>query len=219
MMKNIAVIGMAVLLVGGVAAADVVDGDFPGERYQLQITKEAGIGTCECLDRYTFQVQDQGSGLPINSLDVTVSGPGLHHEQFDLAGQRITPQEDTIFGLISPIDTVILLDWAGLSGNEPTEPLVSDNSCEPESGTWSLYSPVTGYGSPLTGVVVELASPAATPVDVLQVVNKCGEAFDYSVRVSNDAGAGETFAGRIPEPATLGLLCLGGLALIRRRRR
>ena len=222
MMKNIAVIGMAVLLVGGVASADVVDGNYLGTRYQLEITKEAGVGSVESLDRYTFQVQDQGSGMPINALEVNVSGAGVHHEQFNPGGlgSADTPTPKPYSGLVSPIDTLALLEWSDLDGSELTEPLVDPNtSNEPVSGTFAgAQAEWTGYGSPLAGTVVNLSSGIATPVDVLQVVAKSGTVFDYYVRVSNEVGEGEAFEGQIPEPATLGLLCLGGLALIRRRR-
>jgi len=217
MMKHIGVIGLAIVLVGGLANAAAVDGDFPGERYVLEITKEANIGVCECLDRYTVAVVDQGSGLPINALEVRVSGAGLHHEQYVFGGQQITPKPvSALGGITSPIDTTILLNWGDLTGYVPTEPLVPNDSCEPAQA-FTAYGGITGYGSPLTGTVWSDVA-AATPVNVLQVVLKCGTAADFSVAVSNAAGEGETFEGTIPEPATLGLLCLGGLALIRRRR-
>ena len=216
MMKNIALIGMAILLVGGLANAAQVDGDYPGTRYLLEITKTAGVGSSECLDRYEFTVLDQGSGLPVTALEVDVSGTGVHHEQFDFGGRQITPKLSTMVSTASPIDTTMLVDWGDVPGFEATEPQVdSSTSTEPSSGAFPVTG-ITGYGSPLTGTVFDTGE--GTPLDVLQVVIKCGTAADYTVSVSNGAGEGETFEGTIPEPATLGLLCLGGLALIRRRR-
>ena len=216
MMRNIAVIGMAVLLVGGLAYAEQVDGDYPGERYVLEITKTAGVGASECLDRYEFTILDQGSGLAVTALEVDISGTGVHHEQFDFGGRQITPKLSTMVTTASPIDTTMLVNWGDVPGFEATEPQVdAGTSTEPSSGAFPVAG-ITGYGSPLTGTV--FSTGEATPLDVLQVVIKCGTAADYKVAVSNAGGEGETFEGAIPEPATLGLLCVGGLALIRRRR-
>jgi hypothetical protein len=216
MMKHIAVIGLAMLLVGGLTNAAQVDGDYPGERYVLEITKVAGVGSVECLDRYEFAIVDQGSGLAVTALEVDVQGPSVHHEQFDFGGRQTTPKLSTMVPTASPIDTTMLVDWGDVPGYEAAEPAVdSSTSTEPSSGTFPVTG-ITGYGAPLTGTV--FSTGEATPLDVLQVVIKCGTAADYRVSVSNGAGEGETFEGIIPEPPTLGLLCLGGLALIRRRR-
>jgi hypothetical protein len=105
------------------------------------------------------------------------------------------------------------------------DPIVVNPITEDSSGTGS---PVTlpstleaGMGTFLSGTVA-LPSNTATSVPLAWLVIPNGQSVDYSFSVGGaQAGQSQQFAGSIvvPEPATMGLLAIGGIAALIRRRR
>ena len=74
-----------------------------------------------------------------------------------------------------------------------------------------------GHGDPTDAFTV--LGQFATPKDFLQIVIPEGDSVWLSVNIL-DAGQKTQFAGtQVPEPATMTALALGGLALLRRRRK
>lgn len=56
-------------------------------------------------------------------------------------------------------------------------------------------------------------------LDLAQIVIPAGESVNYNMQVSVQGEAAQVLSGTIPEPATLALLTLGGVAALIRRRR
>ncbi len=74
-----------------------------------------------------------------------------------------------------------------------------------------------GHGESASSFAL-LPAAAATSVDLLQVVLEEGAKALLTVSVVNEQLERSQLRMEIPEPATLSLLALGGLALLRRKR-
>jgi len=128
--------------------------------------------------------------------------------------------------VISQLDNLLVPEQRGTSfANlattqvKPT-PGVSNGAFPSGSGTWSLYSQVTGFSQAYTKyhVVIDndliaeaLANPQQTP-GFAAIAKK-----DFSIVFTFDGSSGG--GPQLPEPASLGVLALGGLSLLARRRK
>ena len=119
-------------------------------------------------------------------------------------------------------DTHILL--SGIT-EVPTGSLTETNDGTNPAGLtlekFSGYPALSGLGSFGHGATdaFTVLGQFATPKDFLQIVIPEGDSVWLSVNIL-DAGQKTQFAGtQVPEPATMTALALGGLALLRRRRK
>ncbi|NBB95939.1 MAG: PEP-CTERM sorting domain-containing protein [Planctomycetes bacterium] len=201
-MKKAALFIILVLAVAGPLNAEPV--------INLEIDKTTGdIAGAGLHDIYTFTATTGGEN--INAVD-----GGSVTAGFSSAGKFFQIWESGFGGPTpSPIDPgfpVAETHWDITDGTwveQPTE----DND---ESLDDLFDGTLCGYGSSLTATGVFTGGSSA---EVATIVVPTGEAFDYEIDMSySGADDPESFAGTVPEPATLTALGLGGLALLRRRR-
>lgn len=175
----------------GVAVADNTDGSgFTGTKYTLTLTSDEGA---------------------IKGVDMqVVAAVSFYNEAY----------RGTVFGPGSgpptsyDVDTVFLFDKSGLieiSGEDDTTP--PDASWLTASNIYSAFSFTTGTpftSAPVLQVIVPDGAAAPT-FDDLSKSNDLGVAAQVDI--------GGSLVNITPEPATMSLLGLGGLAMLRRRRR
>ena len=122
----------------------------------------------------------------------------------------LVPAEDILTQLGSPLD----------EGNDGSNPAGLALELDPP---FAAFVPVVGVGTFGHGEGASsfalLPAAAATSVDLLQVVLVEGTKARLDVAIVNEQLERSSLGMEIPEPATLSLLALGGLALIRRKRR
>jgi len=131
--------------------------------------------------------------------------------------------------LISQLDNLLAPEQRGSSFTNLLTTVVSPVPVLPGgafptgSGTWNLYNKVTGFSQAYTRyhVVIDndliaesLVNPNLTP-GFAAIAKK-----DFSIVFTFDgSGGGGPPLPNVPEPASLGVLALGGLALLARRRK
>ena len=155
------------------------------------------------------------SGETINGIDLKFTGP-LHQEWVPFMATFFdTPTLDNAAYLSAELlarDTHILFETAAL--NTVLYPALEDNPT-PASGTGTyLGNPNEPVGQRM---VFAITSPT-DPMDFAQIVMAAGAQCTMNGTVSRADGTEFPINQVIPEPASLTLLCLGGLALLRRRR-
>ena len=228
-MKRIAVMLLVAAVFAGTANADILL--FSGARYDVSITDPVNV--CAGLIAFTLQFTNNtgDAGFDAGSVDGVYFGytgiTGDLHQEYSAALEPITPTSDKTFA--SAIDTHFVDSSASML---VVSPATEDNGVAP-SGEAPLTPPpfdafaATSFGSFLTGVFAVDAAPVfdlayiviEDPGQPLQLVTvdplvnvdlfvsgtKGGEIFDFMIGV--------------PEPATMSLLAIGGLAALIRRRK
>jgi len=245
MMKKITLVALAFGLMAGVAQADVLL--FSGAVYDVVITDPVAVGDgSENLISFDLKLLNT-TGNPVfdaSAFDgvafgytgitsgVFNAGTGLHNE-YSPALQATTPTLDGQFP--TAIDTHFL----DLLGNMLVIAAPSELNADmgPSAEAVTVLPPfdvfgATDFGSQLTGTFALTAAPS---LSVAQIVIRdprgAGEtlagvplgagvvSLDFFM---SGTGGGETFLfdiGVIPEPATMSLLAIGGVAALIRRKR
>jgi hypothetical protein len=148
------------------------------------------------------------------------------YQVWNFNGFAPTPlAQDALGGAADPLDTHFLLNGVL---KDDAWPLDEDNDQSIDSST--------GYGTSLEALFGLSLSDQAATVDLIQVVLPAdgavgdvmisdtildGPCFMIDAGISDAGGSTlnvNSYVGYVPEPATMTLLGLGGLALIRRRR-
>ena len=155
----------------------------------LEITREVYDG----LPKYTFVVNHDQN---ITGFDGGFYGP--MNQIWESASK--TPTKDTEGGGPDPCDTHFLFFDSEIVPNPPP---AEDKDA-------------SGCGSYLTGVFGITPGAAAANIQIAQIVAwEAGSTISYNFDVSDNNNAFH-FEGSVPEPGTLMLLMLGGLAVLRR---
>jgi hypothetical protein len=113
-------------------------------------------------------------------------------------------------GAVSVTEILIVSDAAGTETHHNNFPAASY-----ANGYWSLTDQVTGFSGSYTTYKISLDN-------ILQATSLASEASgsamiakkDFTITITTDGGG-----GGVPEPASLGVLAMGSLALMARRRR
>ena len=242
MMKRITLVALTLGLMVGAAQADILL--FSGTVYNVVITDPVPVGDgSESLISFDLKlVNTTGDpGYDASAFDGTAfgytgitsgvfnAGTGLH-QHYSTGLAPTTPTLDSpVFA--TAIDTHFLDVLGNMLGINPPSEIVADigPSAEASDATppYDLFG-WTDFGSQLTGT---FAVPGVPSLSLAQIVIRdpglplIGVPFGTGL-VSLDffmsgTTAGETFLfdiGVVPEPATIGLLALGGMgALVHRR--
>ena len=206
--------------VGAVSADQTV---FEGSFYDVLITDAVSVGTVEGLKAFTIKIvnttgdaaYDAGSfgGSFFGYTGIT----GKLHQHYSALLQPQTATTDSA-AYASAIDTHFLFSTTDLSLTvvAPSED-ASLASAEPSDAPPPLDAYAnTDYGTFLTGTFAVVAAPVLELAYV--VVPESHALITLDFFISGAAGGEHIEAVNVPEPATLGLLGLGALALLRRRK-
>jgi hypothetical protein len=235
-MKKLLAASLLLALIAAPASAAIT---YTGTLYDIVVSDPTSVGSVEGLLSYTVSAVAKPGTAPattitsigtLDTLTVGVIGAPignytdgiLHNEQFTQSsppfGRLVTP--DMVGAGSSSVDTHFLVDPSKVIAVQPlSEPEVDPAS----SGEPGDYSPVgvTGFGDYLLGAYAYTGGnePNETSHAFLQVVIPSGTTAYGYIQVAG-AGKAEDFEGfAIPEPATMSLLGLGGLAALIRRRK
>ena len=231
-MKRLAVTLFAAALLAATAQADVLI--FSGARYDVVITDPVVVGDgSENLIAFTLKfVNSTGdAGFDAGSVDGVYFGytgiTGELHQEYSPALSPETASADNTFA--SAVDT----HFAQVAGDMlVVSPATEDNGVLPSTEPPLTPAPfdafaATSFGTFLTGTWAVNALPTfelayiviADPGGPLQFMPFGAGQVHLDLFVSGVKG-GEIFQFDIgvPEPATLGLLSIGAMAFLRRRR-
>ena len=234
-MKKLAVMLLAVAFCAGAANADTLV--FSGATYDAFITTPVAVGdgSESLLGFELYLVNTTGdSGFDASAFDGEEFGytgfTGVMHQHYSTQLQPTTPNTDSA-QFATSIDTHFAFATGDmLIVSSPTEDVASAGTSDeasdapPPFDTWGS----TDFGNSLTGIfAVDAASTltlayfvVADPGEPLQQVAFGTGLVNANFFMSGTSG-GEIleFGIGVPEPATMGLLAIGGLgALIRRRK-
>ncbi len=215
----------------------------------LEWTVEKNAGTSDCgvaLDRWTLHAT-AAAGQVLTAVDARPGGTNPYGGFYDCPDQYagiIDGEEETWdFGADGvnnpnhPSDALHQVWLFNGAVETPKDPPMSGQDADELDTHWiipatllvdqtdedndmSCNSSDTGWGTYLHGLVGWAGYEGITEADLVQIVVPSGQDFYAKVQVAQGDGAVTEFAGCVPEPATMSLLGLGGIAaLIRRRRR
>ena len=239
-MKKLAVTMLIVGLVAGAADADMVV--FSGATYDVSISDPVAVGDgSESLLAFTLTVTNTTGdpGFDVSAFDGGDIWPpdpppapqepkstyggimGILHQHYSATFDP-PPEATSLLGsqYSTAIDTHFLFTTPQLiSVAYPAE----DVSLAPSAEATDASSPYdqfadTDFGEWLRGV---FAATAAPTMDLAYIVVPDGSVVTLDFFMSGREGGeyiGTSFPVPVPEPASMSLLALGGLALLRRRR-
>ena len=231
-MKRIAVMLLVAAVFAGTANADILL--FSGARYDVSITDPVAVGDgSENLIAFTLMFTNNtgDAGFDAGSVDGVYFGytgiTGSLHQEYSPALSPTSPTSDNTFA--SAIDT----HFAQVAGDMlVVSPATEDTDVLPSTEPPLTPAPfdafvATSFGSFLTGVFAVDSAPVfelayiviVDPGQPLQLVT-ADPLVNVDLFVSGTKG-GEIFDFMIgvPEPATMSLLAIGGLAALIRRRK
>jgi len=233
-MKKLAVMLLAVALLAGAANADTLV--FSGVRYNAFITTPVVLGGAENLLGFSLRLVNKtgDNGFNASAFDGVAFGytgfTGVMHQHYSAALAPSTPTLDSV-QYANNIDThFAFLTSAMLIVNAPSENVAGAGPSAQASTApppFDMFAN-TDFGNKLTGTFAVTANANLTlayfvvknPGMPLGVV-ATGGLVNANFFMSGTKG-GEVISfkiGGVPEPATMGLLAIGGLgALIRRRK-
>jgi hypothetical protein len=190
-------------------------------------------------------VGDGGAQLNAVEIDVSVTDGNAHiHQLFKETGPVLgqytyndTPKLNDVVAVINPLDTFLadaLFTLTALEADEDIDGLIEDvggpqftGPHGPAQALAQTADLTSGYGTFFEYAGAVAGGSEADSYDVLHLVLPSTlllDAPEVKVIVTIKAtGSGitqfaETFEFGVPEPATMSLLAIGGIALLRRRR-
>ena len=118
-------------------------------------------------------------------------------------------------------DTYVLLSGIAEFGSPLTETNDGSNptGMSLSKGGWAATLGLGSYGHPNTTDAFTVLGSSWTSIDFLQIVMETGQSCHLAVNVLDTTGTRYAQSAGVPEPATMTALALGGLALLRRRRK
>lgn len=165
-------------------------------------------GSSETLSKlpgYVSGIQEQGTSY------TNTSGPDTTLTVDGLTGVTGVDYD-------GPSNTVESLATITLGSGVPSSfqiGLLGTNGVNPSNAT--TYTVASSAGGSLT-----IAANSAVQENIFDLLTVTGAAAGETITISGEASNHPVLGGitfdPVPEPATLGLLCVGGLALLRRRR-
>ncbi len=231
-MKRIAVMLLVAAVFAGTANADILL--FSGARYDVSITDPVAVGDgSEGLVSFVLKFTNTtgDAGYDAGSVDGVYFGyTGISSQLHQETSPALSPTSPTADNTFATVIDTHFMDIAGdmlvvSPATEDTDVLVSSEA-PAVAPPFDAFSH-TSFGSNLTGV---FAVDAAPVFDLAQVVVPASIITGYDVMptgwihvdlfVSGTKG-GEAFNFwlDVPEPATMSLLAIGGLAALIRRRK
>ena len=222
MMRTLTLCAAFLFVAAGAASADQTV--FEGTFYDVLITDAVSVGAVEGLKAFTIKIVNTTGDAAYDAGSFDGSSSFCHtgitgklHQHYSALLQPQTATTDSA-AYASAIDTHFLFSTTDLivTVAAPSED-ASLASAEPTDAPppFDAYAN-TDYGTFLTGVF------AVAPAPVLElayvVVPESHDSITLDFFISGVAGGEHIEAVIAPEPATLGLLGVGALALLRRRK-
>ena len=224
-MKKFAVMLLAVSLLAGAANADFKV--FDGSVYDVFITTPVAVGDgSESLVSVVLRIENKTGdpGLNASSFDGVTPEFGytgitgkLHQHIAPLLLPAGSPTMDSP-AFATAIDTHFLVVTGDLLIVEaPSEDTTMPSAEASDADPSFLPFAETHFGTELTGT---FAVDAVPTLDLAQIVVPFGETVTLNLFMSGTSG-GEVISTSflVPEPATMGLLAVGGLGVLIRRRK
>lgn len=179
----------------------------------LTLTGTTTGTTIGAYDVFVVSAEWDGNGTPLQTLNYQIDD--VHNEWLEVVAGAVYLESkdpgDNGYALVdSTIDSHLMLTYTGsaawLTIASPAETIVPIGA--------------SGEGSMSGNIGYKGVAPTDTTTDLFQVAVPTGAGAPYTIRLTDGDGNKNDFTGIIgvPEPATMALLGLGAVAMIRRRK-
>jgi hypothetical protein len=177
---------------------------------------ELGDGLTEYILRGSFEDDVDGNPVPITAFTISLDQPVAHQVWFESFGTTVKTLAQDQINMYEQYDSHVLLDSDVLLDAELLE-----NNDQTNSGLVDEAGVLVGYGELRVAAGIKPEGDPQPEMDLYRLVlPNDGTEVAVSYSIANKSGTnGVEGVTVVPEPMTMSLLGLGGLAVLRRRRK